>query len=86
MKNNMLKQEAQYVFPPPNIQINKGFDRTLNGASYFTILLLLLAFKIHPVGTEIFHAEEQMDGRIQGITDMTQLIVSFRSLVNVLNY
>jgi hypothetical protein len=35
--------------------------------------------KIHPVGDEMFHAEEQTDGRTNGQTHMTKLIVAFRN-------
>jgi len=34
--------------------------------------------KIRPVGTELFHADEQTDRR----TDMTKLIVAFQSFAN----
>jgi hypothetical protein len=34
--------------------------------------------KIRPVGAELFHA----DGRMEGQTDMTNLIVAFRNLAN----
>ena len=34
--------------------------------------------KIHTVGTELFHAE----GRTDGQTDMTKLIVAFRNFAN----
>jgi len=34
--------------------------------------------KIRPVGAELFHA----DGRADGQTDMTKLIVSFRNFAN----
>jgi hypothetical protein len=34
--------------------------------------------KIRPVGAELFHA----DGRTDGRTDMTKLIVAFRSFAN----
>ena len=35
--------------------------------------------KIHPVEAELFHA----DGRIDGQTDVTNLIVAFRNFANV---
>ena len=34
--------------------------------------------KIRTVGTELFHAEREMDGR----TDMTKLVVAFRNSAN----
>ena len=34
--------------------------------------------KSHPVGAELFHADEQMDGR----TDMTKIIVFFLNFAN----
>ena len=34
--------------------------------------------KIHPVGAELFHA----DGRTDGWTDMTKLIVAFRNFLS----
>jgi hypothetical protein len=35
--------------------------------------------KIHPVGTELFHADGQMDGK----TDMIKIIVTFCNFANV---
>jgi len=34
--------------------------------------------KIHPVGAELFHANRRTDGRKDGQTDMTKLIVAFQ--------
>jgi hypothetical protein len=44
---------------------------------------------ILPVGAQLFHADRQMDRKGQttkGQTDMTQLLVAFRSFVNVPNW
>jgi hypothetical protein len=39
--------------------------------------------KIHPVGAELFHAEErQTGGRKGGLTDITKLIVNFFNFAN----
>jgi Fe-S-cluster formation regulator IscX/YfhJ len=38
--------------------------------------------KIRSVGAELFHADEQMDGRIDRYTYMTKLIVAFRNFSN----
>jgi len=38
--------------------------------------------KIHPVGTELFHADGQTDRRKEGRTDMTKQIVAFRNFAN----
>jgi len=35
--------------------------------------------KIHPVGAELFHAGGQTDGQTERQTDMTILIIPFRS-------
>jgi hypothetical protein len=40
--------------------------------------------KIHPVGTELFHAGGRTDGQI-GQTDMTKLTVAFRNFANAPN-
>jgi len=38
--------------------------------------------KIHPVGAELLHAVGRTDGRTDRQTDMTKLIVAFRSFAN----
>ena len=38
--------------------------------------------KIRLVGAELFHADPRTDGRRDGRTDMTKLIVAFRSYAN----
>jgi hypothetical protein len=38
--------------------------------------------KLHPVGAELFHADEGTDGRTDRQTDMTKLIVAFRNFAN----
>jgi len=39
--------------------------------------------KLHPVGAELFNADRRTDGRMDGRTDMTKLIVTFRNFTNV---
>ena len=34
--------------------------------------------KIRPVGTELFHADGQAEGRTDWRTDMTKIVVAFR--------
>jgi len=38
--------------------------------------------KIRPVGDELFHKDRRTDGRMEGQTDMTKLIVTFRNFSN----
>jgi hypothetical protein len=38
--------------------------------------------KIRSVGAELFHADRGTDGRMDGRTDMTKLIVAFRNFTN----
>jgi hypothetical protein len=40
--------------------------------------------KIYPVGAQLFRAGGQTDRRMEGRTDMTKLIISFRNFVNAL--
>ena len=42
--------------------------------------------KIRPVGAELFHADGGADGRTDGHTDMTNLIVAFRNFANAPKY
>jgi len=42
--------------------------------------------KIRPVGAELFHADGGADGRTDGHTDMTNLIVAFRNFANLPKY
>ena len=41
--------------------------------------------EIRPVRTEVFHADRRTDDRMDGLTDMTKLIVAFRNFANALN-
>jgi len=38
--------------------------------------------KIYPVGAQLFCAGGQIDSRMDGRTDMTKLIISFRNFAN----
>ena len=38
--------------------------------------------KIRPVGAELVHADGLKDGRTEGRTDTTKLLVAFRNLAN----
>jgi len=38
--------------------------------------------KIRPVGAELFHADGQTDGLIEGQTDIKKLICAFRNFAN----
>jgi hypothetical protein len=38
--------------------------------------------KIRPVGADLFYAEGRKDGRTEGRTDMTKLIVAFSTCAN----
>ena len=42
--------------------------------------------KVRPVGAQLFHADGQTYGRMDGWKDMTKLTVSFRSFVNALKH
>ena len=39
--------------------------------------------KIRPVGTDLFHLQGQMDGWMDGLTDIMKLIITFRNSANV---
>jgi hypothetical protein len=58
-----------------------GFSRQISEKTEITSFI-----KIRPVGAELFHADGQTYGRMDGWKDMTKLTVSFRSFVNAPKY
>jgi hypothetical protein len=54
------------------------FNKTCIFSTEFQKSQISNCIKIRPVGTEVFHADRQTGGQ----TDMTQLIIAFRSFAN----